>query len=773
MGEIYRAWDNLLHRHIALKVLRPELGRHGMVRARFLEEARSTAQLQHPGVVPVHDLGELPDGRLFFTMKEIEGRTFSELIDAVHAASPRGVWGRTADGWTFTRLVDAFRRVCEAVAHAHARGVIHRDIKSDNLMAGAHGEVLVLDWGIARRGESSDTDGAVAHAGTPGASSWLGSVRPRTRAGSVAGTPGYMSPEQARGEVDRVGAPSDVYSLGAVLFEVLWGKAPYTPAPDPTGAPTMLSAAQLLDAVRAGPPTMPPQGATGGPPPQELVTLCVWAMARDPGHRPADAGVLAAALLGWQEGARRREQALAQVAEVEALRPRVREARAAAESARAAARAAAESVRAWEPIDRKQRVWDLEDEASRAEERLEKLEGEVEALLAAALAHVPDLPEAHDTLALLNRAQHAAAEARRDRAAARRHEARLRVHDRTGAHARYLRGDGTLSVYADRPADAVLLRWEERNRRLVAQPFRALGRLPLVELPLAMGSYLLELRPAEAPEDEAAPVTRVQFRIARAGRVDLGGGGAPVRLLRPGELRADEVYVPGGPFAAGGDPHAGTGLPAHTATTGDYIIRRFPVTNAEYITFLDALVAAGRADDALARAPRERTAIYGRGVDGRFTLVPDKDGDAWHPDWPVCRIDARDAAAYAAWRSAVDSLPWRLPTEAEWEKAARGADARFYPWGDHFDATRACLRESHRGRILPAPILAFPEDESPYGVRGLAGNMSDWCVGPEGTRVARGGAWSLVERHARLAQRRVVAETHLSETIGFRLVRSL
>ena len=257
MGEVWRARDSVLDRDVALKVIRPDLmGNRGMV-ARFLEEARATARLQHPGIIPVYDLGELADGRVFFTMKEIHGSTLAEVIGDVHAASPLERFAPSRSGWTFTRLIDAFRRVCEAVAHAHAMGVVHRDLKPDNVMAGSHGEVLVLDWGIA---------GALT-------------AEEATHRRVVTGTPAYMSPEQASGELWRVGARSDVYALGAVLYEVLWGIPPYVGA----------DAREVLALVIAGPPNAEPAPTPRVP--EELAVLAAWAMAREPDSRPADAAV--------------------------------------------------------------------------------------------------------------------------------------------------------------------------------------------------------------------------------------------------------------------------------------------------------------------------------------------------------------------------------------------------------------------------------------------------------------------------------------------------
>jgi eukaryotic-like serine/threonine-protein kinase len=218
MGVVYAAEDEKLQRRVALKVLDVP-GTEGDLANRLMREARVLARLEHPGVVPVHDVGTLADGRVFYTMKFVEGQRLDRFIEGVESVQDR------------LRL---FLRICEAVAFAHARGVLHRDLKPANIMVGPFGEVLVMDWGLAKilRGEGRSTDSAA----DPEATILESPKRAReesdstkssviTGHGTVMGTPGYMSPEQARGEVEVLDARSDIFSLGALLRFILTQKA--------------------------------------------------------------------------------------------------------------------------------------------------------------------------------------------------------------------------------------------------------------------------------------------------------------------------------------------------------------------------------------------------------------------------------------------------------------------------------------------------------------------------------------------------------------------
>jgi Flp pilus assembly protein TadD len=297
MGVILKGRDPDLGRDLAFKVLKAELAGRLAAEQRFVEEAQVGGQLQHPGVVPVYDLGRFADGRPYFAMKLVKGRTLAELL--AERAGPSADRGR---------FLQVFLQVCQTVAYAHSRGVVHRDLKPSNVMVGAFGEVLVMDWGLAKvlpRGGVADELRAscprepAAPAGEPTvirtARSGGGSD---TQAGSVMGTPAFMSPEQAGGEIDKLDERVDVFGLGAVLCVVLTGEPPYVAA---TGEAVRLMAVrgELEDASAR-------LDACGTD--AELVELCRRCLAPRRDARPRHAGEVAAAVAGYLAGVEQRAQ---------------------------------------------------------------------------------------------------------------------------------------------------------------------------------------------------------------------------------------------------------------------------------------------------------------------------------------------------------------------------------------------------------------------------------------------------------------------------------
>ncbi len=811
MGEVRRVRDTLLERTLAMKIMHARLLDRAAARAWFLDEAQANAQLQHPNIVPVYDLGTLPDGRPWFTMKEVRGRTLAEMVQEVHAVSGDR-WEAGADGWTFRRLISAFLSVCRAAAYAHDRGVVHRDLKPNNVMVGELGEVYVVDWGTAK--VTGRPDGATAMGELDVVrTARAASDAHRTKVGSVVGTPAYMPPEQARGDVDRVDARSDVYALGAMLYEMLSGRAPYV-GDTPTAVLHQVVHSPPLPVGQAASTGAPqPEWATlrdhvaarGGPPlPEELVVACERAMSREPEDRFQTAHALAAEVEGWLDGARRREQALAMTAralegveEAEALAARAKALRAESEDELA-------GIETWQPEEAKAPSWEKARAAAEAERASALRDLEIDQGLYAALQMVPDLPEPHAALAERYRARHAIAEEAHDEEALVRAERRLSLHVQAlpAAHptreacTAYLTGHGALTLVTDPPGAEVLLhRYVEHNRRLVPELERSLGVTPLRAVSLPRGSYLCVLR-YEGRADVRYPV-----EIPRLGHWDgvPPGGSDPAAIWLPPEGRfgPDEIYVPAGWFRAGGDPEAGDARPAQRLWCDAIVMQRFPVTNVQYIAFLDALVAEGREAEALEYVPRERASriddkgemLFARTPSGGFALLGDPGRSEWMPDGPVFSVDYASARAWMAWQAARTGRPWRLPGELEWEKAARGVDSRRFPWGDHFDPSWCHMSLSHQHERQPAPVDSYPVDTSPYGVRGMAGNVRDWCADPappvrppvvDGVvvpppadsesehRVLRGGAWYDSERGCRVAGRFEYAAHLRYPLLGFR-----
>jgi serine/threonine-protein kinase len=320
MGAVLKARDPDLGRDLAVKVLLEEHRDDPDLIRRFIEEAQIGGQLQHPGIVPIHDLGQFDDGRPYFTMKLVKGRTLAALLA-----------DREIPEHDRPRLLGIFEQVCQTVAYAHARGVLHRDLKPSNIMVGSFGEVQVMDWGLAKVLPLADADNSRERA-DDSVQNVIRTVRSDSDAGtstpgSVMGTPAYMAPEQARGEVEELSERSDVFGLGSILCEVLTGQPAYT------GEHRM----EIFLKARRGATADALERLDRCDADAELVTLARRCLEIDPDTRLRDAGEVArrmtAYLAGVQDRLRRAEQAAA------AEEARAKEARATAAAAEGRARA--------------------------------------------------------------------------------------------------------------------------------------------------------------------------------------------------------------------------------------------------------------------------------------------------------------------------------------------------------------------------------------------------------------------------------------------------
>jgi serine/threonine-protein kinase len=283
-GIVLRGFDPAFRRHVAVKVLQARHRGRGEIERRFLAEARLTGQLQHPGIPAAYQIGQLDDGSPFFVMKLIVGRTLRELL---------AQRGEPTDG--LAHHLELFEQVCNAVAYAHSKGVIHRDLKPSNIMVGRFGEVMVMDWGLAKfvphqaptRSERDEPEAEPVTLPVAGP----GSAAVQSQMGSAFGTPSYMAPEQARGAVDRLTTACDVFGLGALLCEILTGKPPFDGPREQVRMQARLGhlepAFQRLEASAAAP---------------ELIALARACLAPSPVDRPQDADQVARAVTAYREG---------------------------------------------------------------------------------------------------------------------------------------------------------------------------------------------------------------------------------------------------------------------------------------------------------------------------------------------------------------------------------------------------------------------------------------------------------------------------------------
>jgi serine/threonine-protein kinase len=318
LGQVSLARDEDLGRQVALKEIRPEFVHSNYARERFLQEAEITAQLEHPGIVPIHAVGQGPHGQPFYAMRFVRGRSFLDAIREFHdgtaalelaeaeqhtqthdgelgrppaaaASSPRRVVTKSFRTLEFRDLLRRFVDVCHAIAFAHSQGVIHRDLKPTNVMLGEYGETIVLDWGLAKRAGAAESEGIPPLTEQPdeGVSGETALQPGLTRPGEIMGTPAYMAPEQAAGDQERIGPATDIYALGVLLYQILTSQPPCAAE----------SREELLAAVRRG--EIQPPSAKRSAVPRPLEAVCLKALALRPEDRYASATELARDVERW------------------------------------------------------------------------------------------------------------------------------------------------------------------------------------------------------------------------------------------------------------------------------------------------------------------------------------------------------------------------------------------------------------------------------------------------------------------------------------------
>ncbi|MEC7985361.1 MAG: tetratricopeptide repeat protein, partial [Myxococcota bacterium] len=423
MGEVWQVKDHTLHRLVALKVMHTKLVSDPSAKESFEAEAQISAQLQHPGIVPLYDFGALPGGDLYFTMKEVEGQSLETVIQMLHAVDHENIWNVRQDGWSIRRLIEVFYAVCKTMAYVHSKGVVHCDLKPSNILLGDYGEVYVVDWGIAKR-LCSNRDDSFVYTDLDDT--------PFEQDGFIVGTPVYMSPEQAWGDVENIGIRSDVYALGVILYEILTGEVAYQGSPEEIvqfkrsgvtpfnkedwirskQVPVLGSEEATLHIPQGETAAFPAPSTFEGPPsidraekevsssrpnvPLALLSICEKAMQYDLHQRYPDTSLLAQDIQSWLDGVQRKEKARDILQRCAAMEERCRVL-----------------------LSEAQRAWDLADEQISAKRedahegwaswlhaqeklmRAEEQEQDAHQLLQGALIYAPEMLEIHRRLLAL------------------------------------------------------------------------------------------------------------------------------------------------------------------------------------------------------------------------------------------------------------------------------------------------------------------------------------------------------------------------------------
>ena len=753
VGVIHVAHDRGLMRTLVMKTLIESAKVSDYVLKKFVEEAQITAQLEHPNIVPVHDFGRLDDGSVYFTMKLIQGRTLKDILRKIRKEDPE-----VSEAFSRLRLLGIFQQVCNAIGFGHSRGVIHRDIKPSNVMIGEYGETLVLDWGVAKvLGAEEDDPGE--HVSTVRSES-----DDATMMGIITGTPAYMPPEQAAGKIDRIDPRSDVYSLGALLYEILVGRPPFRGR----------NPREILKAVILQPPRRPSERAPERNIPARLEEICLKCLEKRPRDRyqsvPEIVADIEQYLANVEDFDRRVRMAdkkfregLDRVQEFAQSRDRV-------ESVRDAVMDLEWHTSGYAALTEKRVLWAKQADLAEQEMQMHQAFSAAARALVAAIGFDPSHAEASNELARLYWFKLREAEANNDEGTAIYYRDLVAAYDR-GIFEQQLRGEGRL-VLRSTPAGAQVSAspYMEVDLKLSTLMDEALGSTPLNNIPLREGSWLLTLS-ADGYRDVRLPV-----KIRRGEVLDIS---AP--MFTDAQIGPHFLYVPGGNFVLGGDSTCASARHRRPTQVDGFFMGRYPVTCGEYLAFVRELDQHDP-NAALARVPRLKASaghLWTRTATGILDLPAlDSEGFSWEPHWPVFGISFEDAQAYCDWYTRRSGVAVRLPTEAEWEKAGRGLDGRLYPWGMRFDASFCKMSSSRIGRPVPERVGCFPADCSPYAIFDLAGLVSEYCNSPfdadDALRVVKGGNYeSSGELACRLTHRRSTPRNTPNLHHGFRLVRDL
>ena len=749
VGKVLRVRDRQLIRSQVIKLLNQGTAAEQKVVLNFIREAQITAQLEHPNIVPVHDLGLLETGEVYFTMKRIRGQTLKEVLRSIRQGD-----ADIARAFPRVRLLQILKSVCQAIAFAHSRGVLHRDLKPSNVMIGDFGEVLVLDWGIAKIFEGPEVTQPI-----------------RVRVGdgikrsSVVGTPSYMSPEQANGKTQRVKVTSDIYSLGAILYEILTYRPPFRGK----------DARRLLEQAIYEDPVPPRVFRPTLNIPIALEEIAMKCLSKDPDERYQTVQDLIDAvdhyLLRLEELDRRFRVAQKQYHRAQKLIDHFKKCRAL--KIRDEDRLL-EEIWMMPPLaelEQRRTLWQMQEQAKDKSIASREAFREAERELREVTSLYPPHREAKSDLAYLYSVKLEEAKAAKDEVEINHFRQLLTTYDVEERFAPLLSDVGVVQLRTLPPRVTVHgSRGVEVDRTTRFLREVQWGATPVNIRDVQSGSWRLRLSKG-GYEDVLYPIQVSSGEIVEVS----------CRLYTKEELGEGFRLIPRGHFKMGGDPNCVSAQYVHQEMTADIAMAESLVTCLDYLRFLNS-IALHNPEEAMRRSPRHPSLglyLWSRDSSGIYKLPAPTTSMPWSSRWPVFGISFLDAQCYCQWLSEKEGERYRLPTEIEWEKAARGLDERNYPWGEEFDPIFCAIAEGRSYASRPVKIKQHPKDLSPYGIYDLAGLVHEYCDtsfnrSDPNLKVLKGGSFqSYGGTESRATHRMSVTQTLARFTAGFRIVKEL
>jgi serine/threonine-protein kinase len=794
VGLVVSAHDPNLDRDVAVKMLRGENKNKLPDIERFIREARATADIEHPNVIPVHEMGVMEGVGVYFTMKKVKGDNFNTVIESLKKGDKA-----YCEKYTRLYLLEIFISVCNGVAFAHNRRIIHRDLKPHNILLGDYGEVLVMDWGLAKFLDSKEED---KYRDVPDEKK----VRPllgdssMTTDGTISGTPNYMPPEQADGKILELDERSDIYSLGAILYQILTYFPPYNGT----------DIYKVLADVQRGNFMPPRKRCPNLKIPRELEAVCVKAMSFEKKDRYQNVQELIKDIRNYIEGfsvSAHPDSFLVKFRKLCKRHLAVSSTIAAAifivvtgllllklifftqyhtiitaadknrMEGNAELRDATRAYRELDGIASKRVVREESAEEVELSKKLSELYIDAENKYETAFLLYNSVPDAYSRELplreglmdiMFNRLRYSILVKNYERAEKWLNFIRqwtdnfekLSPENRNTVlgFLDIVRGDGFIKI-STKPAGASITLWklvDNGDGVLSECDSRMLGASPVNGFMIPKGSYLLKIKSGNRPE--------VTYPVA----INHGEKEKP-DIFIPASVPAGMVYVPAGMFFIGGENSRY--YRSHEISIPGFFIKKYEVTFGEYLEFWKDLKTRDEKEKHMSK------------------IIFDASGrafaDAWNSDGklishlkenlPVVGILHESALAYCEWLSRKTGKKIMLPTAEQWEKAARGVDGRNFPWGNGFNAEYANIHENTVARKkfgYFAPPGSFPKDVSVYGLYDTGGNVREMTS----SRFIDGGEFYQIKGASASTTRRFLYCSYSSDTpvapsdVGFRYV---